>query len=195
MKIEQLAVGGLDSNFSYLGVAGNGEAFIVDPTGDAEVIRRAVARTPGIRPRYILLTHRHRDHFSALNEVREFFPAPVLDHAHLQDGQLLPVGDLNLEVIFTPGHTPDSVCYHLTDDSALFTGDTIFVDYIGFCEPKTMYRSLYEVLGRLDGRNIIYSGHNYGSTPTDTLEHQRRVNPWLRCRSYPEFLAELKNLT
>lgn len=195
LEIKQLAVGGFDDNFSYLGVAENGDAFIVDPAGDAEVIRQAAAHVPGLRPRYILLTHRHRDHYSALREVLKFFPAPVLEHANLADGQLLPVGDQQLQVIFTPGHTADSVCYRLTDDTALFTGDTLFVGYIGFCEPASMYRSLYEILGRLAGSNVIYSGHNYGSAPTDTLEHQRHVNPWLRCQSYPEFLKELKNLT
>ncbi len=195
MITRQLAVGGFDDNFSYLGVCDNGDAFIVDPAGDPAVIRRATEQAGNIRPAGILLTHRHRDHYSALNGVLEFFRAPLFEHANLADGQFLPFGENALQVLFTPGHTPDSVCYRAADNSALFTGDTLFVDYIGFCKPEPMYRSLYEVLGKLDGSLVIYPGHNYGSTPTDTLEHQRRVNPWLRCKSYAEFVAELKNLS
>lgn len=195
MRIEQLAVGGFDDNFSYLGVAGNGDAFIVDPAGDADIIRRAVAEAGNIRPGGILLTHRHRDHCSALDEVRAFFPAPVFEYANLVDRQFLPFGEGVLQVLFTPGHTADSVCYRTADSSAIFTGDTLFVGYIGFCKPEPMYRSLYEVLGALDGSHVIYPGHDYGETPTDTLAHQRLVNPWLRCGSYHKFVEELKKLT
>ncbi len=195
MKVRQLGVGGFDDNFSYLGVTGNGDAFIVDPTGNADIIRRAVAEAGDIRPGGILLTHRHRDHYTALDEVLEFFPAPVFEHANLTDRQVLPFGAGALQVLFTPGHTADSVCYRATDGSALFTGDTLFVGYIGFCKPEPMYRSLYEVLGALDGAHVIYPGHDYGEAPTDTLAHQRLVNPWLRCVSYSEFVEELKNLT
>jgi len=61
-EVRQLAVGGYDRNFSYLVTADNGDAALVDPTGDCEVIRRAVAEAGAITPRYILLTHGHQDH-------------------------------------------------------------------------------------------------------------------------------------
>lgn len=194
VKVHQLAVGGFDNNFSYLGVAPNGDSFIVDPCGDAAVIHEAVHEAVKINPRYILLTHRHGDHISALEDIHKFFPAPIMEFANLTDGQLLPLGNIAFEAIFTPGHTRDSVCYRLTDDSAIFTGDTIFIDYIGFCEPVSMYNSLYAKLAKVAGSNIVYSGHNYGSVPFDTLEHQRQVNPYLRATSYEVFLEELDHL-
>ncbi len=194
VKIYQLTVGGFDDNFSYLGVAANGDAFIVDPCGDAAVIREAVKQAGNTTPRYILLTHRHRDHISALDDVRKFFPAPVMEFANLTDGQLLPLGDIAIEAIFTPGHTTDSVCYRLTDDSAIFTGDTLFIGCVGFCKPVPMYHSLYVKLAKVAGGNIVYSGHNYGEVPFDTLEHQRQVNPYLYATSYEVFLEELDHL-
>ena len=79
-RVEQLPVGGYDHNFSYLIVAENGDAALVDPTGDCNVIRRAVEAAGTITPRYILLTHGHQDHSECLGEVRSFFPAPVASH-------------------------------------------------------------------------------------------------------------------
>ena len=73
----QIPVGGFDSNFSYLLVCGS-DALIIDPCGDVSAIRRAVESLPHApAPRYILLTHSHRDHVSGINEVLRFFPAPV----------------------------------------------------------------------------------------------------------------------
>ena len=149
-QVRQLAVGGFDHNFSYLVTAENGDAALVDPTGDAEIIRRAVEAAGAIVPRYILLTHGHLDHHQALGEAEGFFPAPVVAHPtnpmagkfHLRDRQILPFGTAGIEALFTPGHSRDSVCYRLTDNSAIFTGDVLFVGCIGFCRSRDMYRSL-----------------------------------------------------
>lgn len=65
-QVQQLNVGGYDHNFSYLVVADNGDAALVDPTGDCEKIRRAVEAAGSLTPRYILLTHGHQDHSECL---------------------------------------------------------------------------------------------------------------------------------
>lgn len=201
-KVEQLAVGGFDHNFSYLIAGPGGEAALVDPTGDAAVIRRAVSAHAGLKPQYILLTHAHRDHTEAVAACRSFFAAPVLAHPAsrypgafpLIDGQMLPLGSGGgIEVLFTPGHTPDSACYRLSDDRGLFTGDTLFVGCCGYCEPAPMFESLKRLLQLADG-NIIYSGHDYGATPTATLGEERRRNPYLNCRDLETFKEELKKL-
>ena len=72
-QVQQLNVGGYDHNFSYLVVADNGDAALVDPTGDCEKIRRAVEAAGPLTPRYILLTHGHQDHSECLGEVCSFF--------------------------------------------------------------------------------------------------------------------------
>lgn len=164
--VRQLAVGGFDHNFSYLITAENGDAALVDPTGDADVIRHAVESAGPIVPRYILLTHGHLDHTSALGEALGFFPAEIIAHPlhpaagkrSVADRQILPFGDGGIEVLFTPGHSRDSVCYRLTDDSALFTGDTLFVGCVGFCRSREMFRSLRTKILPLSDRLTIYSG-------------------------------------
>ena len=140
-RVFQIPVGGFDHNFSYLLLCGQ-EALIVDPCGDTADIRRIFQSIPGtLRPRYILLTHSHHDHVSGIRSVKQFFPAPVCiadssdfpcDHP-LHPGERLPLGDGFVEVIATPGHTKDSVCYRSSDNSSLFTGDTLFIGECGFC--------------------------------------------------------------
>lgn len=200
--VRQLAVGGFDHNFSYLITAENGDAALVDPTGDADVIRHAVESAGPIVPRYILLTHGHLDHTSALGEALGFFPAEIIAHPlhpaagkrSVADRQILPFGDGGIEVLFTPGHSRDSVCYRLTDDSALFTGDTLFVGCVGFCRSREMFRSLRTKILPLSDRLTIYSGHDYGPVPFRTLGEEKRENPFLRANSLEEFRAALLEL-
>ena len=201
-QVRQLAVGGFDQNFSYLVTAENGDAALVDPTGDAEIIRRAVEAAGAIVPRYILLTHGHLDHHQALGEAEGFFPAPVVAHPtnpmagkfHLRDRQILPFGTAGIEALFTPGHSRDSVCYRLTDNSAIFTGDVLFVGCIGFCRSRDMYRSLTRKILPLDDRLVVYSGHDYGPVPFRTLGEEKRENPFLNCPDLETFQSLLQHI-
>lgn len=203
VKVIQLAVGGLDGNLSYLAIADNGEALIVDPCGDASKIKAAVvAACPSLRPRYILITHGHNDHFDALPEALSFFKAPVAGHKsckapcdiRVADGEELPFGGLSVKCIHTPGHSLDSVCYLLSDNSALFTGDTLFIDYCGYCEPRSMFITMRQRLWPLPGEAMVYSGHDYGHVRFEPLEAQKRTNPYLNAPDFESFKRTLKDL-
>lgn len=202
VKVLQLAVGGLDGNFSYLATAPGGDAFIVDPCGDAALIRKAVREAGELKPKYILLTHGHNDHFDALKETLDFFKAPVAGHKlckapcdlRLDDGAELPFGGLSVKCVHTPGHSLDSVCYLLSDASALFTGDTLFIDCCGYCEPRSMFATMRQRLWPLPDEAIVYSGHDYGRVPFESLGAQKRSNPYLKAAGFEAFKSELKNL-
>ena len=104
-EVTQLAVGGLDDNFSYFICASNGDAAVVDPCGDTSKIIAEIRRHPDARPKYILITHGHRDHISGLADVLNVFPAPVAAHPEcrvhsdirLADHLHLPFGDSYIE--------------------------------------------------------------------------------------------------
>ncbi|MBC8497237.1 MAG: MBL fold metallo-hydrolase [Chloroflexi bacterium] len=108
---------------------------IIDPGADAEKI---LALTEGTRVDKILLTHGHFDHVQALERVQEATNAPVYLHpadaqefglafdVALEGGQQIPVGNLVLKAIHTPGHTPGQICFDL-GDGRIVVGDTIFV--------------------------------------------------------------------
>jgi len=185
IQVTQLPTGGYDDNFSYVLTAANGETAIVDPCGDVEMIKNAL--NPNCIPEYILLTHSHHDHISGIPDTLKFFPAKIAAHSTasccidlpLKHKDVLHLGELHINCLHAPGHTEDSMIYHISDNSAIFTGDTLFVDYCGYCDAKKMYNTLKNIVFPLNDSNVVYSGHNYGHKPFDTLKNQKKVNPYL----------------
>lgn len=203
IKVFQLRVGGLDDNFSYLAFdEASRDAVIVDPCGDVSVIRKSFESNKPLNPRYILVTHGHHDHVSGLKDVKAFFDAPIAAHPScsalhsitLSDYQRLPFGDGFIEVLFSPGHSPDSVLYRMSNDSALFTGDTLFIDCCGYCSPRAMFDTMRNVIYPLNDSNIVYSGHDYGEVPCRSLGEEKRLNPYLASNDFDKFREELKKL-
>lgn len=204
LEIRQILSGGFDQNFSYvLCDRDSCRCALVDPCGDAELIRRALQEFPAYKASYILLTHGHGDHRDALEFVRSFFPAPVAAHRlcgavrkdlALEDGMELELGGSSLRVIHTPGHTPESVCFYSAQPEALFSGDTLFVGCCGYCEGRTLFCSLQEKICLLPDETILYSGHDYGELPFDTLGNQKKVNPYLYLKEEKAFLKALEDL-
>lgn len=199
----QLPVGGFDDNFSYVvHDSDTGESAVVDPCGDVTKIRAALERLPSRIPKYILLTHGHADHISGLAAVREFFPAKLVSHPDcrtrselaLTDGMKLPFGGSYLQALFSPGHSADSVCWLTGDRSAVFTGDTLFIGCCGYCDPEIMFKTMRKILYPLPDEAVVYSGHDYGEVPADTLGHQKQVNPYLRIDGLAEFKKAVKEL-
>ena len=203
IKVEQIWVGGFDTNFSYLLYdEKSGDAAIVDPSGDTDLIKENCLRVKNLQPKYILLTHGHGDHVSGVDAVRAFFKAPVVAHhtcsfkheISVANGQKLKLGEIFMECLYSPGHTKDSVIYHLSDDSAIFTGDTLFIDYCGYCEAEAMFKTMREVVFPLADCNIVYSGHNYGRVPFAPLGEEKIKNPYLSAKTFKKFAGALKHL-
>ncbi len=203
IKIHQIGVGGFDSNFSYLLYDEESrDSAIVDPTGNTRLIREKYLSLAKPYPKYILLTHGHGDHVSGVQETKSFFNAPVLAHpscsfrhdGDVSHGQLLPFGKIFIECLHAPGHTKDSVIYHLTDDSAIFTGDTLFIDCCGYCDAESMFKTMREVLFPLADSNEVYSGHDYGRCPHAPLGDEKLRNPYLAAKTLAKFKEELKKL-
>jgi len=196
IKVEQIFVDGFDSNFSYLLYdTDTFEAAIVDPCGDVELIYEECQKLPKLKPKYILITHGHDDHISGLEDVLKFFKAKVAAHPKstlkhdigATDKKKLKLGNSFIECLYAPGHTKDSVIYHICDETAIFTGDTLFIGCCGYCESETMFKTLKEVIFPLPDSNIIYSGHNYGRVPFAKLGEEKIKNPCLSVKTLDEF--------
>lgn len=192
MKIFCLCPNSFAAN-TYLLVSGN-EAFIVDPAVSVNAVQKALD-DHSAELRGILLTHGHFDHTVAVDTLRDRYSVPLMIHSEdapmltdgmingfydfygkecvhrpaekmLHDGQSLTLGNEQIEVINTPGHSPGSVCFICPDDDDdkfIVTGDTLFSDTIGRCDLwRGDEQAITESLRRLrtlDGGMRIYPGH------------------------------------
>ncbi|MDE2222594.1 MAG: MBL fold metallo-hydrolase [Candidatus Omnitrophica bacterium] len=210
LLIQQYEIGPLNNFLYLLGDTQTKEMAVVDPAWDAPFLCEEAKRL-GYKITKVFLTHAHPDHVNGLNELLGIHQVPVyiseFEYPPLRpkvpglidvtSEDKLSVGGIAFDILHTPGHTPGCQCF--LAQGQLISGDTIFIDGCGRCDlpgsaPKEMYHSLYDVLMKLPDETVIYPGHNYGATPTDTLGRQKQTNPYLQCRSLKEFLVERMGL-
>ena len=208
MIVEQM-LGGPMAVFSYIvGCEQEKECLIIDPAGSIDrVLSRTEAL--GLTVTTVVNTHGHADHTSgnnalisrtgarlvahekdadritaglnkAMSLVMGKRPSPGA-HFHVKDGDFIKLGKTGLSVIHTPGHTPGGIC--LYGDGNLFTGDTLFVGAVGRTDLRggsfeTLLASLRKLL-ELPPDTIVWPGHDYGDTPSSTLAHEKKTNPYM----------------
>jgi hydroxyacylglutathione hydrolase len=187
-------------NFSYV-VADVGlkEAAVIDSSYNvSEIIR--LLKNENMRLKFVINTHGHSDHTAGNVELQSKFSAKIVAHKlsaiasdiQVDDGDVLKVGAVSIQVIYTPGHTKDGICL-LIDNEKLLTGDTLFVGECGRTDlaggdSRSLYFSLFDRLLKLDDAIEVYPGHDYGSKPFSTIEKERKANYTLQPRSLEEFV-------
>lgn len=219
---------------SYLiGCQATGEAVVIDANRDADLYLRAAAEE-GVRITHVTETHIHADYLSGSRELASRVGAQLLLSAHggddwsyrfaeqdgaelLEDGAVIAVGNIILEVMHTPGHTPEHISFLVTDGATtneplgLVSGDFLFVGGVG--RPDLLEkaagvegtmdaaaRMLFASLQRLDAlpdHLQVWPGHGAGSAcgkalgalPSSTLGYERRVNPALAYSDEDDFVA------
>ena len=203
MKIAQIPVGSM-SNFSYIVYdEKNSIGAIIDPSWDLEKLLVFLEKN-NITAKYIINTHTHFDHILGNDHISEITKAKIIQHEKstqkkgrsVVDHENISIGELNLEVLYTPGHSEDSICLIVNKES-IITGDTLFVGNCGRVDlpgsnPEKMYDSLSKV-ANLDDSLVVYPGHNYGSTPTSTILNEKTNNPMLNFKTKEAFLKYMVN--
>lgn len=199
-------VGMIQANCYILGDEQTREAVVIDPGGDVPVLMRSL-EAASLKTVAILATHGHFDHVEGLAQLSQAVDAPI--HLHRDDlplvqnlssqgamfgvqvqqapapdryvveGDTIPFGDLRLEVLHTPGHSPGSVCY-LIDDH-VFVGDLLFAGSIGRTDLgggdyATLLRSVREKIFTLGDATRVYPGHG----PATTVGAEKRTNPFFQ---------------
>jgi hydroxyacylglutathione hydrolase len=193
MIFQQVAIGG-DRNFGYL-VADelSRQAAVIDPGNGPDLLVER-ARLLGLAIRLILNTHSHSDHTAGNPAVARATGARLAafgtGDVPLRDGELLRLGDLPIRALHTPGHTVDSVCFHIGDE--LVTGDTLFVGKIGGTSDEESalleFRSLREKICTLPPATRVWPGHDYGTRSSSTIADELLTNPFLLCPDFTSFL-------
>jgi len=224
MKLEQIYTGCIAHAAYY--IESNGEAAIFDPLREVQPYLDK-AQKDGATIKYIFETHFHADFVSGHLDLAEksgakivFGPTakPSFDAIIAEDGQQFKIGGVTIKAIHTPGHTLESTCYLVTDESGkdhgIITGDTLFIGDVGrpdlaqeLIEDLTqeklasyLFDSLRNKIMPLSDDLIVYPNHGAGSAcgknmskeTTDTLGNQKKTNYALRAdMTREEFIAEL----
>lgn len=187
------------ANFSYLLFCPRSlAALVVDPSLDpGPLLQRAEALR--LKVDLVINTHGHGDHTAGNAAVLKATGARQAGHPldlpqaaiPLGEGQRLSLGEGEIEVLHTPGHSPGSICLHLA--GALLTGDTLFVTRCGRADlagsdPAALYASLRR-LASFSPPTLVYPGHDYGPQPVSSIGFELAHNPYLQCADLQQFLA------
>lgn len=202
--LKQFEVGPMQNYVYFIGDKQKHEIAVVDPGWQPDTILKE-AEKEGMKITHIFATHTHYDHVNALEEVLKKTDAKVAVHAQeapflpfakenllsIKGGDKIKVGDIEVEFLHTPGHTPGSQCF-LTEGS-LISGDTLFIKYCGRTDlpggnTEQLFHSLHDVLAKLPKETIVYPGHNYTPEKDSTIETQLKENPYLSAQSLTDFL-------
>lgn len=172
MNVEVVKVGELQTNCYIL--EQNGKALVIDPGGDFYLIKRYLMDKMVLA---ILITHNHDDHIGAVESMVEYYKVPVYNKKTLQEGKM-SIDSFNFEVIYTPGHTEDSVTFYFYEYRLMFVGDFIFKNTVGRMDLPTgsiadMQASLRKIAA-YDERIKLFPGHGN----TTYLRDEKRENQY-----------------
>lgn len=199
------------ATFCYLiGDESSQTCALVDPAFETDRIL-AEADKLGYKITHIINTHGHSDHTAGNEAIKTATGAELLIHAGdagrlgsllnsafsrilggkgspradvlLQDNDVIPIGEVRLTVLHTPGHTPGSTCLYTAGH--IFTGDTLFVGAVGRTDLpggslKQLIDSIHNKIYTLPGDTVVWPGHDYGPAPSSTVHREKDTNPFTR---------------
>ncbi len=203
MIVKQIPVGTMEV-FSYLiGCEKTKDAMVIDPGGDVDRII-AEAKKTGLSIKYIFNTHHHFDHTDGNAALKERTGSKIVMHTLednmlksvlkadivINDEKIFKLGEIILQIFFTPGHTPGGLCLYA--EGQLFTGDTLFVgdsgrtDLPGGHRP-TLGASIRKLM-ELPDETIVWPGHDYGVSSSSTIGNEKRTN--VNAKEYGYYVGE-----
>lgn len=194
-SIESLELGPMENLIYIIHDHASNRAAIVDPAWDVKRIIEK-AREKNLIITDILLTHHHPDHINGVDALLDEVDAQIhilkaeaalcgnfIKQANLHyGGDKIMLGETEIEILHTPGHSPGSACFHIGGE--LITGDTLFVFGCGHCkltgaDPNQLFDSLNRLKKEMPLNTIIRPGHNYAEQITTTMQEQIEGNPFL----------------
>jgi hydroxyacylglutathione hydrolase len=203
ISIEKLQLGPWGTNTYIVVCKHTRDSLVVDAPGEPD---KVISRLKSTSPRFILLTHDHMDHIGALDELRSNLNVPLVAHAAdssklssppemlMNDGDTITLGDLELSVIHTPGHTPGGLC--LLTGRHLFSGDTLFPGGPGKTWSPGAFRQIMDSISRkllvLPDDTLVYPGHG----ETTVLSREKEEITAFNSRTHdPELCGDVLWLT
>ncbi len=200
MKVEHLVNPRMGNNIYIVIDEVNKKAALIDPSFRDPALTNHLEQAD-FDLLYVIATHGHQDHIQSIEDIAKKFSAKSMIHHEdefmmrtdlhgrkvgeykadikLNDGDIVEVGDLRLEIIHTPGHSGGGICIRC--ENYLFTGDTLFRDEIGRCDLLTgsyevMINTLKNILGKIEENLTVCPGHGEFST----LEYEKKNNKYFK---------------
>jgi hydroxyacylglutathione hydrolase len=207
MILERLTVGPFQENCYIVGDEASGTGVLFDPGDEAARISLAVEQT-NLEISQIIITHAHIDHVGAVAALVDEYSCPVLMHAeaepmlkqlpnqalmmglrfgkvpavdgYIEDGDVVEVGGLRFEALYTPGHAPGHLAFYAAEQGLVLSGDALFAGSVGRVDlpggsMEVLLRSINERLLTLPDETAVHSGHG----PETTIGEERAHNPFL----------------
>lgn len=195
------------STYTYLlAERAGGEALLIDPV--LENTDQYVRLIGELELKLVMTvdTHIHADHVTALGALRDRTGCTTAMGSmtraecvtvHFHEGEKLCVDNLQLDILYTPGHTDDSYSFLLPD--RVFTGDTLLIRGTGRTDfqngdPAAQYDSLFNKLLRLPENTMVYPAHDYNGMTVSTIGEERRYNPRLQVNSRQAYIELMNGL-
>jgi hydroxyacylglutathione hydrolase len=217
LYFKQIEIGPMQNYVYLLGSTETRKAAVVDAAWEIDTILK-IAQHDEMEITHAFVTHTHPDHvgggfagmeIDGVTELLEKCKAKVVVHKaeaefikglsssdmiKTDNGDKVDVGDIEVQLMHTPGHTPGSQCFLV--ENRVVSGDTLFIDACGRVDfpggnPEQMYYSLTQKLMALPDEMILFPGHNYAPLKHATMGEQKRTNPYLKFSSLKQFLAAM----
>ena len=195
------------STYTYIISSGKGrEALIIDPVIEHTESYIQILNNLELKLVKVIDTHIHADHITGLNELNkrtnctrvmgEKSQSEVID-LKLKDSEKIKIENIELNAIYTPGHTDCSYSFYMND--RVFTGDTLLINGTGRTDfqsgsPYDAYDSLFNKLLKLPEDTLVFPGHDYNGKKNSTIKSERNNNPRLQVSSKDEYADIMNNL-
>ena len=208
MILKSITVGPFQENCYVVGDEATGTGALIDPGDEAARISLQVEQT-NLQISSIILTHAHIDHVGAVVTLVEEYGCPVLIHreaepmlnqlptqammmgmkfgkvpavdGYIEDGEVVEIGNLRLEPLYTPGHAPGHLAFYVPSEGLVISGDALFAGSVGRVDlpggsMEVLMHSIEEKLLTLPDDTLVYPGHG----PETTIGREREMNPFLQ---------------
>ena len=195
------------STYTYIIASGEGrEALIIDPVIEHSDEYSTILNNLDLKLVKVIDTHIHADHISALNELNkrtncirvmgEKSKSEVID-LRIKDGEKIKVEEVELQAIYTPGHTDCSYSFLMND--RVFTGDTLLINGSGRTDFQNgnaydAYDSIFNKLLKIPEKTLVFPAHDYNGKKFSTIENEKNNNPRLQVSSKEEYADIMNNL-
>jgi len=205
--LHQMEIGPMENFVYFIGDKDAKEVVVIDPAWDVKALLEQASKD-SLLIKGALVTHGHFDHTNGVEELLKTLDIPVYINEHEADffkfnwgkenvkktksGDKLKVGNIEIEFVHTPGHTPGSQCFLIHNH--LVSGDTLFINGCGRCDlpggnVEQMFDTIYNKLMKMSDDTLIFPGHNYADKKSDELKNQKKTNPFMQYDNLMSFVG------